>query len=442
MRNLIINRIRSTPLKIVHLRFLFFILVTSLLKPFVAFSQTDSIQTWNAFSQSLDVTSYRGGEFRLKAFVRVESGGRLNNARLWARVDKEKGMGFFNNMVDRPITEAVWKQYTIQGKIDKHALRLTIGGLYFGAGLYYFDNFSVDVRTKGGEWRELPIASGDFETNNLYERDWKTMYEVAGYKSSLTSALAFDGTALMIDGSALKGPGQFVAVKGLAFYYETYGSSGDTVLLLHGNYESVKSFRKQIPELSKQFYVIAMDSRGQGYSSRDEKKMSYELMADDVFSFLETINMNRVNVLGWSDGGNIGLILAMQHPEKVKRLAIMGANLFNDNTSVEESVNKELRSQRARLIRQADVDPFRIEMIDLLLSQPRIDPKALEKIECPTLVMAGSDDVIKEGHTRLIAEKIRNSELVIFENGTHYEPLNNPERFNETVIDFFKERLK
>ena len=184
-----------------------------------------------------------------------------------------------------------------------------------------------------------------------------------------------------------------------------------------------------------------MDSRGQGNSSKDDKKMSYELMAQDVNSFLEKLNIKRVNVLGWSDGGNIGLILAMEHPDKVKRLATMGANLFNDKTSVDEKINKEIRTQRLKLVKQeTERNTFEIEMIDLLLNEPKIKPDELKKIQCPTLIMAGSKDVIKEGHTKLIASKIEKSKLIIFDKGTHYEPTENPDRFNKTVIEFFNER--
>lgn len=166
--------------------------------------------------------------------------------------------------------------------------------------------------------------------------------------------------------------------------------------------------------------------------------MSYELMADDVNSFLEALNIKNVNVLGWSDGGNIGLILAIKHPEKVKKLAVMGANLYNDKTSVEEKINKMLLKDRTELIAEKkESNKFRIEMIDLLLNEPKINPEELKKIQCETLVMAGSKDVIKEAHTKLIAGKIPKSKLVIFEKGTHYEPTENPKRFNQAVIDFF-----
>ena len=116
----------------------------------------------------------------------------------------------------------------------------------------------------------------------------------------------------------------------------------------------------------------------------------------------------------------------------------MGANLYNDNTSVDGKVNKMITRDRDELIRQNNPEnQFRIELLDLMLNEPQIDPDALKQIQSPTLVMAGSKDVIKEAHTKLIASKINNSKLVIFNKGTHFEPSENPERFNKTVIDFF-----
>ena len=403
------------------------------------FGQTEVVQDWNAFSQGFDMTTYQGGQFRLKALVKVENASKLTNARLWARLDKKKGTAFFDNMQNRPITENKWREYSIEGDIDKKALKLFIGGLYFGTGKYYYDNFSLEVKANGNDWKKLQVTNGDFE-KSTFKDDWKTFYKVKGFESHLITENSFEGSSLVIDGSSRLESGKFINIDGVNFYYEEYGK-GDTILLLHGNSESIKSFHKQIPELSKEFYIIAMDSRGQGNSSKDDKKMSYELMAQDVNSFLEKLNIKRVNVLGWSDGGNIGLILAMEHPDKVKRLATMGANLFNDKTSVDEKINKEIRTQRLKLVKQeTERNTFEIEMIDLLLNEPKINPDELKKIQCPTLIMAGSKDVIKEGHTKLIASKIEKSKLIIFDKGTHYEPTENPGRFNKTVIEFFNER--
>jgi len=404
------------------------------------FGQTEVVQDWNAFVQNFDMTAYRGGQFRLKGFARVENGNKLTIARLWARVDLEKkGIGFFDNMQNRPIVENVWKEYSIEGTIDKKAVKLAIGGLYFGTGKYYFDNFSVEVKTAGKDWINLNVVNGDFEQATFTD-NWRTIFKVKGFESSSVTENINNGQkCLFVDGSKREGKGKFIDANGINIYYETTGT-GDTVLLLHGNSMSISSFNKQIPELSKHFHVISMDSRGQGNSSNNGSKITYELMAEDVNEFMNKLGLKKVNILGWSDGGNIGLILSMKHPDKVKKLATMGANLFNDNTSILEKINSDLRKQRKVYVeKDAEANKFQIEMIDLLLNEPKINAEELSAIKCKSLIMAGSKDVIKEGHTRLIASKIEKSQLIIFDKATHFEPWENPDRFNKTVIDFFSQ---
>jgi pimeloyl-ACP methyl ester carboxylesterase len=393
-------------------------------------------QDYGQFNQQIDVTAYRGGEFKLTAFVRIERANpRFTQARLWARVDKTKGIGFFDNMYKRPILSKEWKEYSIEGPIDEKAMKLIIGGLYFGIGTYFYDNFILSVRKKDGEWKTIEIANPGFEESSL--NGW-FLEKAKDYTLNITTSDVEEGKqALVVDGTSKIKNGKFQNANGIDFYYETYGK-GDTVLLLHGNSESLKSFKKQIPDFSKQFFVIAMDSRAQGYSSDDGKKITYDLMAEDVNSFLDQLHIKNLNVLGWSDGGNTGIILAMKHPDKVKRLATMGANLLNDKTSVDEKINKEIKKLREQALKDSTAaSELQVRMSDLLLNEPKIDPKDLKSITCPVLVMAGSKDVIKEGHTKLIASSITKSKLVIFEKSTHYAPQEIPDKFNKTVIEFF-----
>ena len=127
--------------------------------------------------------------------------------------------------------------------------------------------------------------------------------------------------------------GKYAIVNGIKIYYEEYGK-GEPLLLLHGNSCSISLFEKQIPELAKHFHVIAVDTRGQGKSGEDGKRYTYDLFADDMNALLDHMKLDSVNILGWSDGGNTGLIMAMKYPSKVKRLVTMGANVFIDKTVV------------------------------------------------------------------------------------------------------------
>lgn len=419
--------------KLVTIIFLLFLIIYSI-------GQQSVDQDWNGFSQTIDISAYQGGQFRFKGFVKVENASRLSNARLWARVDKKNGMTFNENMYQRPILSNIWSEYLIEGSIDKSAISLRVGGLIFGNSKYQYDKLTLEVRKKNGSWENLKLANGDFESE-IIPTEWKPIYNIRGYDLRLTSEDVFEGQkSLLIDASERTGKGKIINANGINIYYEESGK-GDTILLLHGNSQSVKAFKKQIPELSKSFYVIAMDSRGQGNSSEDGNILTYELMAEDVNSLLEKLNFEKVNILGWSDGGNTGLILAMKHPEKVKRLATMGANLYNDQTSIGDKFNKMIKNDRAELVVQNNpYAKFQIRLIDLMLKELNIKPDDLKNIKCPTLIMAGSKDIIKDGHTRLIASKIEKSKLIIFDKGTHFIPDENPGLFNKMVIDFFKDK--
>ncbi|MGB8191259.1 MAG: alpha/beta hydrolase, partial [Chitinophagaceae bacterium] len=392
---------------------------------------------WGAFSQRVDVKPYRGKKFQLQAAVKVTLIDSTADAEIWTRVDRPNGkMGFFYNMMDKPIRLNEWKVYTISGKIDKDAEWLAFGGLYHRKGKFYFDDFKLFIETEKDKMQEVPVSEGSFEgdTTAIF-KSWGYLQKRNGFIAQTNNTAYSGNKSFLVDGTNARfgkkygsneDSGNYVNVNNIRLYYESYGQ-GAPLLLLHGNSESIGSFYKQIPELSKSFRVIALDTRGQGKSSEDGKKFTYDLFAEDTKAFLDALKLDSVNVLGWSDGGNTGLILAMKHPSKVKRLAVMGANLYNNTSSVKPWVNRELKKQLNELKDTTGKNAFRIRMIHLLQNEPNINENDLSKITCPVLVMAGSDDVIKEEHTKLIAKSISQSQLVIFPKGNHYEPWERPE---------------
>lgn len=155
------------------------------------YGQQEINQDWNAFAQSFDITSYQGGEFRFKAFVRTEDLSTNSHAQLWARIDATSGKGFFDNMHQRPITSNQWKDYVIEGAIDNTATKLTIGGIGQGAGKYYFDNFTLEIKTKEGSWEKIVLTNSGFEEGSFLN-DWKS-YHVKGFTLSRTTVNVLDG---------------------------------------------------------------------------------------------------------------------------------------------------------------------------------------------------------------------------------------------------------
>jgi len=339
-----------------------------------------------------------------------------------------------------------WSSYELSGKIDKNAKYLAVSIAFSGNGSYYLDEIKLFVR-EGKEKIEVPLKDSGFENDSLLH--WQSYNVGKNTKLSLSKDKVFSGKqSLFVDNSALQivptlgnnaAAGKFMDVNGVKLYYEVYGK-GEPVLLLHGNNSSMSSFHNQFDSLSKKYMVIGLDSRGQGKSTSDTTKLTYELMAEDVNVFLSQMQLKNVNILGWSDGGNIAVILAMRHPDKVGKMAIMGTVLYNNEISVTAETNKIIRKQVKEMeekgVSKNNMD-YRLKM--LLLTEPNINPDALKKILSPTLVMAGQYDVVKEEHTRLIAEKIPNSKLVIFKGADHEAPEKIPQLFNQTFLTFFEQ---
>lgn len=228
--------------------------------------------------------------------------------------------------------------------------------------------------------------------------------------------------------------GKYAPINGIQLYYETYGT-GEPLILLHGNGGSINSFRKQIPFFEKYYQVIAIDSRLQGKSGGSPDSLSYELMASDFCALLDYLNIQSAYVIGHSDGGIDGLVMAMQCPERIKKLAISGANIVPDTTALYQN---DLESMKKQIQNPANVTPTKITLTRMILEQPNIPFKELQKIQCPVLVMAGDHDMIKPEHTLKIFQSIPKASLCIFPDSSHGVCKQHPELFNETVLTFFK----
>ena len=406
---------------------------------------------WGAFNQRVDAKPYIGKKFRLEAAVKVQVIDSTAEGEVWLRVDKaDKKMGFFYNMMDKPIRLNEWKVYTISGKIDKDASSIFFGGLYHRKGIFYFDDFKLFVETEKGKWEQVNLPDGGFESDTaILKKTWGYLQKRTGFLKEITESAAFEGKrSFKIDGSSFvpedtygnnMHTGKYAAVNGIKIYYEEYGQ-GEPLLLLHGNSTSISLFEKQIPELSKYFHLIAVDTRGQGKSSEDGKTYTYDLFADDMNALLDHLHLDSVNIVGWSDGGNTGLIMAMKYPAKVKKLVTMGANVFIDHSVVANWIFKTLNREKREIGNDTLYDSKnRLRLIELLLTEPKHSFEELKTIQCPVLVVAGEKDLIKEAHTKSIAANIPKSTLVIVPKATHYFPSEDPVSFNKAVIDFLEQ---
>ncbi len=228
--------------------------------------------------------------------------------------------------------------------------------------------------------------------------------------------------------------GHFAPVNGIQIYYESYGK-GEPLILLHGNGGSIHAFSHQIPFFEKYYHVIAIDSRLQGKSGGSADSISYDLMANDFCALLDYLHISSAYVLGWSDGGNDGLIMAMKCPQKVKRLAITGANVVPDSTAIPID---GIMSMKNFVMNSKTATKTQIALTKMMIDQPNIPYSQLALIQCPVLVMAGDHDFIKAEHTLKIFQSITNASLCIFPDSNHGVCQQHPELFNKTVLTFFK----
>jgi pimeloyl-ACP methyl ester carboxylesterase len=186
--------------------------------------------------------------------------------------------------------------------------------------------------------------------------------------------------------------------------------------------------------------VIIADSRSQGKSADSGDSLTYEMMADDYAALLDVMKIDSADVIGWSDGGINALLLAIRHPEKVKKLAATGANLVPDTTAVPQQiwnmVMPEYTSLKAMTTKNAQ-QKNNYKLLRLLIEQPHIPLSDLHKIACPSLIIGGDHDVIKPGHTLLIAENIPRSYLWILPDSGHSTPIVYQDDFNKLIDKFF-----
>ena len=237
-----------------------------------------------------------------------------------------------------------------------------------------------------------------------------------------------------------KQAGNFYDIRGFKMYCEIYGD-GEPLLIIHGNGGSIADFTHQIPYFSKKYKVIVADNRAQGQSADKGDSLSYEMMADDYAALLTQLKIDSAFVIGWSDGGINALLLAIRHPGKVKKLASTGANLQPDTSAVYQEVidlvspfYKQLKNNTTK----NETQKTQWKLMRLLIEEPHIPLADLHKIQCPSLIIGGDHDVIKEEHTMLIYKNIPRAYLWILPNSGHSTPVVYKDDFNKVVGEFFE----
>ncbi len=221
------------------------------------------------------------------------------------------------------------------------------------------------------------------------------------------------------------------------FYVEK--GQGEPLILLHGNGESCEYFKNQIELFSHFYHVYALDTRGHGKTPRGKRPFTIRQFAEDLLGFMDGHQIKKAHLLGFSDGGNIAMVFAIEYPDRVGRLVLNGANLNAKGVKPATQIPIEIGYRIARIFAaKSDKARLNAEMLGLMVHDPNVSVDKLSGIRARTLVIAGTRDMIKEKHTRLIAKSIPGAELA-FIKGDHFIADKNAEAFNEKVFEFLKD---
>lgn len=215
-------------------------------------------------------------------------------------------------------------------------------------------------------------------------------------------------------------------------YYEE--GEGYPLIMIHGNLESGEYFEHQVAYFKDQYRCICPDSRAQGKTERGTAPMTIRQLVDDLIAFMDALEIEKANILGFSDGANIGMIMAMKYPERINKLIADGGNL--DLGGVPAELCDYVMGEYKTAVDNGET--VTAEVLNLMINDPNIDPEDLTKIACPTIVMAGTEDLITKEHTEMIASKIPGAQLA-FVAGDHWCAGKNPTEFNPIIEKFLAE---
>lgn len=198
----------------------------------------------------------------------------------------------------------------------------------------------------------------------------------------------------------------YLQVNGIQLFYTQQGN-GEPLIFLHGNGEDHRTFDPLIAKLSKDFTCYAIDSRNHGQSDMTDQ-FHYQTMMDDLLAFMDALKLAPTNIIGFSDGSIITMLLAMQQPDKVNRIVLLGPNLKPSDFS-------DACTRYVQRLYQKDPNP----LYHMMLTEPNIEPEMLSAIQAKTLIVGGSKDLYRAGTFEKIQQHIQNSELMILDNHDH-----------------------
>lgn len=246
---------------------------------------------------------------------------------------------------------------------------------------------------------------------------------------------------------------RYANINDIKMHYKVYGNGADVMFLLHGSMECMTDWAKQIPEFAKRYKVVALDNRGHGKSTFTDVKMDYSLMSKDVLALMNVLKIDSAHIVGFGDGGIIGLYLAINHPDRVRKLVAIGANYKVDTSVVYHEVLEKVKAWDSDKVysfirnnfrgwpNDKLLGPFSERMKTMLLTEPNLTIPDLKKIKCPALFVTGDHDIIKQSHTSEMFESVQLGNLAVIPGTKHYPQKDKPGVVNAIILDFLSKKF-
>lgn len=233
-------------------------------------------------------------------------------------------------------------------------------------------------------------------------------------------------------------------------WYEHLGSTdGDALVLLHGGLSSGDGFAPLGAALAERFRVLVPDRAGHGHTPDVDRPLGYERMTGETIEFLEAVVRQPAHLVGWSDGGNVALHAALQRPDLVRSIVVIGANFRYDGVLpefIEGLATMESDSGDMAMLREGHqaVSPDGPEhwpvifdkTVKMWAKEPALTVDDLATIDMPALVMVGDDDMVAYDHTVTMFESLPQGQLAVIPGTSHVVPLEKPALVAQLIADF------
>jgi pimeloyl-ACP methyl ester carboxylesterase len=245
--------------------------------------------------------------------------------------------------------------------------------------------------------------------------------------------------------------GQHLDVDGAQIYYEEIGNpEKPTLLFLHGGFGNIEEFNSVVPHLVADFRIIGIDSRGHGKSTFGSE-LNYSRIQMDIETLLQSLQIDNVTIIGFSDGGTIAYRLAIESSIKINKIVTIGATWnIKDSISAEEIFRRitaeswkakfpESFESYQKLNPAADFSKLTTSMVAMWLDATAtgFPNENVSTIQSPTLIIRGDNDhLFSRGSVFEVAELITNSTLLNIPFAGHLAYVDQSEIFMKTLKQF------